>query len=199
MLELSWNTAAMQGIWNGLASYSSQWVDFWSIVGALATAAAVIVALAAVHHERRRAQRAEDQLKEERRSARDAAAEEAEAARRAQALLVTAWPQWEIFTHAPRPGVGRWNIKVGNFSDAPVFNVVLQAFTGINMLDAEGGARVLEPNGRATITTTHTNDLDPPRALVYFRDLAGVWWRRQQTGGALEEVAESAVPTVSFE
>lgn len=166
------------------------------IVGALGTVAAVAVALVGTKHARKAQAKAEAELAHERAHAANAAESAELAARRAQAEKVLAWSS-HVATNAMLSDRG-WVIdesnglpvvRIANFSDAPVFDVVVmaQAFNGKS---AEcWRATALEPTSEARIADTLMDfePLDGPvHAWMTFRDLAGRTWKRYQSGELVE-------------
>lgn len=125
---------------------------------------------------------------------RDLAASESVAReRRSQALLVIAWARFkseEQVVNGAR--LGRWIVRVGNYSAAPVFDIRAEAIEN-GTLDALADAPVLAPGKEVTFEATSTDELHGPTAVLYFRDLAGRSWKRYQTG-MLVEVDEHQRP-----
>lgn len=183
-----------------LHAHTERWHDTWEIAGAIATTAAVFIALASIRREHEATKKAE-QREAEAVAERDAertthGAERAHAAereRRAQALLVIAYPWMEgIDPTSTARQVGHWQMVVDNYSPAPVFDVRCECFIG-DELDSFSERLVLPPGGKQLVFTTSKSPDDDPRTLVYFRDVAGVRWRRDEDG-TLTEVDASRQP-----
>jgi len=129
---------------NWLLEYTEAWHDTWEIVGAFATFVAVLVALIGFGFEAYRARQANHRadVAEAQRDAERAAADEArenferertERERVVQAQLVIAWPRYQ---RQEASTVGHWRVAIGNFSDAPIFDVFAQAIHN-DAVDAE--------------------------------------------------------------
>ncbi|WP_203752482.1 hypothetical protein [Cellulomonas chitinilytica] len=182
---------------NWVLDYTAAWHDTWEIIGAFATFVAVALALVGFWFEARRAQRADARAEAAEagraadRAATDADRAAADAARiarerRAQALLVLAYPEWhEEHRGLGGRAVGHWRVRHGNYSASPIFDVFAQAFVG-SAVDSEMTSSVLVPGGAGDFLTTATDNAAPPVAVIFFRDLAGVRWKRLQTGELIE-------------
>jgi hypothetical protein len=174
-------------------------------LAAAGTIAAVIVALRAIRHERDRAteESARATAAEAERDA-ERAAVEAErtlnrvAARRAQARLVVAYPMWKTLQEmAGGNEIGYWTIQIGNYSSAPVFEVRVETYMAGARLGPGAKQSTLAPMTPSWIDHENlTNRANAPTALLYFRDVAGVRWRREQSGN-LAELDEEGRPIES--
>lgn len=161
--------------------------DGWEIVGALASAAAVIVAVWLASHERADRKQAEADRDIAREAQRRAELAEAQREREVQARRVAVWLHDDP---AYSPELMGTRVTLGNYSDAPIFAVNVDA-------RVHGGrqpifrplARVL-PGQMVELVEQFPEEgpLEYVSAAVEFRDMAGVWWRRTLAGGAPEEL-----------
>ena len=183
---------------NWVLECTAWWHDTWEVLGAFATFMAVALAFVGFWFEAKREQRAEDRATaaEAGRAADRAAADADRAAadaersareRRAQALLVVAYPEFQEESRGLGGSVfGHWRIQLGNYSPSPVFDVLAQAFVEGEDGAVEATSAVLVPGGSAGFRTTLTTQGTPPVAVIFFRDIAGVRWKRLQTGELIE-------------
>ncbi|MCC2307191.1 hypothetical protein [Cellulomonas chengniuliangii] len=189
---------------NWLIDYSNQWHDTWELIGAFATLCAVLLALVGFWFEatraaraETRAERAEEALAKDRADADSARisaeSERVDRERRAQALLVIGWakfkPEQTMLNGAT---LGSWEVRVGNYSGAPVFDVRAEAIQN-NSIDKYAETPVLAPGRELVLEATSIDETSGPNAVLYFRDVAGRYWRRLQSG-ALSEVNEHRQP-----
>ena len=171
----------------------------WDIATAIGTVSAVLAALSLGLYDGRvqRKRQAEElrRLETERdqaRAARDAAeALEATRIREAQARKVAIWteddPKWA-------PSLPRTVMAVGNFSDAPVFNLVVEFQTHEGPIDFKS-IPSLKPGEMRTLEQRNSIiGLPDPRQIpeiieecvVTFRDVVGIVWTRDLTGALAE-------------
>lgn len=153
---------------------------------AAGTIAAVVVALRQVGHERKRALHAEQERDQERAAIEAERTANRRAARTAQALRVVAYPRWKVDGRTGAAESGHWQVRLGNYSDAPVFDVVVETFVGGLRVD-RASQQALTPNADSLVDFGDRTDRGaPPECVLYFRDVAGVHWKREQTGGLVE-------------
>ncbi|WHP18823.1 hypothetical protein [Cellulomonas sp. ES6] len=186
---------------NWLHAYTARWHDTWEIAGAIATTAAVFIAVAGIQREHKATEKAESReaaaLAErdaERKQREASEARSRDEARRAQAMLVIAYPRFKasMVTGGGR-AIGAWQVLVSNHSTAPIFDVHVEAFLG-ETRDAFADTSVLPPGEIARLETTELRpDAAEPGSVVYFRDLQNVRWRRYQDG-TLAEVDDNRQP-----
>lgn len=184
--------------------YATRWHDAWEIAGAIATSLAVVIALWGTLHATRATARAEARaqaaeaardhertIAEARRDADDL--KQREELRRAQAARITVWVErggLPFVGEAEAPHV----LRVVNHSDVPAFDVRAHVFTA-DTASFPIIQRVVLPAGEsiATVLPDNLQDDERPVAFVYFHDLAGVSWRRDQTGD-LQELDQQGHP-----
>jgi hypothetical protein len=164
-------------------------------LAAAGTIAAVIVALRAIRHERARASE-ESARATAAEAERDAERAEVEAertqnriaTRRSQARLVIAYPMWKTVQKMLGGNeIGYWTIQVGNYSSAPVFDVRVETYMAGTKLGPGAIQPTLAPMTQAWIDHNDLNDRAAvPTAALFFRDVAGVRWRREQSGHLAE-------------
>lgn len=189
-----------------LYQWTTTWHDAWDVVGAVATAAAVIVAVWGVRRESRarklaeaRADAAEQARVAERervdrgRADQDAARREQD--RRAQALQVIAWLEAVAVSHVITDTEGRrlptmLRFHYVNHSSSPLFDVTLRVFaSGFNEFVDVAQVPVVPGGVRETAPVPRRVQQEQARgygAVVDFRDLHGVHWRRTQDGKLFE-------------
>jgi hypothetical protein len=189
-----------------LHEWTTTWHDAWDILGAIATAGAVVVAMWGVRREARARKVAEERAAaaEEARSAERASAEryrasreaaQADGVRRSQALQVIAWLEEVPATHVISDGSGEplstmFRCRYVNHSSSPLFDVRLRVFvSGLNEFIEVLQVPVIPGDVRETAPVPEEIQRERGRhyeAIMDFRDLRGVRWRRTQSGRLLE-------------
>lgn len=178
-----------------LLVHVEKWHDTYEVIGAVFTAIAVIVALAVALYENNARQRAERHARElelvaqhERRRAEHRRVIEQRAARserrRAQALRVIAW-------HEVRPlkspgGLWLTHVVMLNGSTAPIFDVSVHAWADGNPDPLPITERTVLVPDVEVVAVQPEHEHGTLRVFCYFRDLAGVFWRRDEDGTLLE-------------
>jgi hypothetical protein len=184
-------------------------VNGWDIATAVGTVGAVVVALVLGLLEQHRAgQRQEDELRrlgEERTRAeadRDSALDRsAREVREQQARRIAIWTEFDL-SYGPEgspdedtPMITE-ELVVQNYSDMPIFHVLVAGVHEDESTTLGGIAKVLLPGGelRKPLPSVEIggNELDQDACYVFFRDVHGRFWTRYSNGDLSENRNRSA-------